>query len=88
MKKEVFIETVLGGLRPLALLCRNREDAVLLWETVGRWSDELMCASESKELATASNKQSTKLFTREQVVNILLKCSCIAEAVRTFNTWK
>lgn len=57
MLRENFVETILGGLRPIALLCKNHDDAVLLKEVVDSWSDGIIRASESKKLAATDNQQ-------------------------------
>lgn len=62
MSKADFVETVLGGLRPIAIMCTCHDDVEVLRDTVQKWSNELVCASKAKETAVLAqqinNKQS------------------------------
>jgi len=73
MLNSEFIETVLGGLRPLALMCHSHEDVVLLNTTVKSWSNELLCASQIKESANTTTNTPKLQGAEAQIAAIMVR---------------
>jgi hypothetical protein len=67
MTKDDIIEIVMGGVKPLALMCRSHEDVVSLHKTITTWADEMLRASQNKVEQRATNTASPKLPTLAEV---------------------